>query len=44
MQAMKVASDSAPTTIGELQEYLAELEAAWPELLQQVAYNYGLEY
>ena len=29
MQAMKIASDSAPTTIGELQEYLAELEAAW---------------
>jgi len=29
MQAMKVASNSAPTTIGELQQYLADLEAAW---------------
>jgi len=29
VQAMKVASDSAPTTIGELQKYLANLEAAW---------------
>ena len=29
MNAMNIASKSAPTTIGELQEYLAELEAAW---------------
>ena len=29
MQAMEIASDSAPTTIGELQQYLADLEAAW---------------
>ena len=29
MQAMKVASESKPTTIGELQQYLSDLEAAW---------------
>ena len=36
MQAMKIASDSAPTTIGELQQYLNELEAAWS--LQDIQY------
>ena len=29
MQAMKVASNSAPTTIGELQNYLQEMQEAW---------------
>jgi hypothetical protein len=29
MNAMNIASKSAPTTIGELQEYLADLEASW---------------
>ena len=29
MQAMKIASESTPATIGELQQYLQEMQEAW---------------
>jgi hypothetical protein len=31
MNAMQIAGNSSPKTIGELQAYLAALEAAWTE-------------
>lgn len=31
MNAMQTAQETKPTTIGELKEYLAALEAAWTE-------------
>ena len=31
MNAMQIAADQKPTTIGQLKQYLAALEAAWTE-------------
>ncbi len=35
MNAMQIADASKPTTIGELKQYLADLEAAWGEQEEQ---------